>query len=193
MGIFGLLFGSRPNSDKKGGGNIPDRFADTGNELLNRPNSPSSTSRLAGSPRQSSSGGITPQNSRLNTDSGAAAKQNTKPNRKDSQPTHLFSGDSSVEAKKAAQYIGERIKADPPTMRRLGIGTADGLKKFVISATGRDYFRPEQAKKDREFLRQGKIEKTRLYEKASSSQQHAMRNTDTQKHLKGIYEGMFKK
>jgi len=78
-------------------------------------------------------------------------------------------------------------------MRRLGIGTADGLKKFVISATGRDYFRPEQAKKDREFLRQGKIEKTRLYENASPSQQHAMRNTDTQKHLKGIYEGMFKK
>ena len=193
MGILGSLFGSHSNSDKKGDGNIPDRFADTGNELLNRPNSPSSTSRLAGSPRQSSSGGITSQNSRLNTDSGAAAKQNTKPNRKDSQPTHLFSGDSSVEAKKAAQYIGERIKADPPTMRRLGIGTADGLKKFVISATGRDYFRSEQAKKDREFLRQGKIKETCFYKNASSSQQYAMRNTDTQNRLRNIYEDMFKK
>ena len=193
MGIFGSLFGSHSNSDKKGGGNIPDRFADTGSELFNRPNPPSSTSRLAGSPRQSSSGGIVPQNSRLNANSGAAAKQNAKSNKKDSPPPHLFSCNSSVEAKKAAQYIAERIKADPATMRRLGISTGDGLKKFVVSATGKDYFRSEQAKNDREFLRQGKIKETCFYKNASSSQQYAMRNTDTQNRLRNIYEDMFKK
>jgi len=194
MGIFGSLFGSRSNSGKKDGGNVPDRFADTGAELFNRPNPPSSMSRLAGSSRRSSSGGMMPQNSRLDANSGAAAKQNPKSNKKDNPPAHLFSCNSSVEAKKAAQYIAERIKGDPATMRKLGISTSDGLKKFVVSATGKDYFRSEPAKKDREFLRQGKIEKTRLYENASPHQQKVMRNDrDTQRHFGRLYEDMFKK
>lgn len=79
-------------------------------------------------------------------------------------------------------------------MRRLGISTGDSMRKFIIGATGKDYLRPEQAKKDREYLRQGKIQETSFYKNASPHQQKVMRSDrDTQRHFGRLYEDMFKK
>lgn len=191
MSLLGNLFGLGGGKPK---GTPADHSAAQGDELLNRPARSSSGSIFASSPRQSSSGGIMPQNLQLNTNSGGSNKQNSKLDATQKQ-SYLFSCNSSIEANKARRFLGERIRENSVVSKRLGIDSGEGLKRFVVSATGKgDYFRSEQARKDRNFFREGKIGKTSVYAKASPCQQRVMRNDrDTQKYLGSIYEDMFKK
>lgn len=79
MSLLGNLFGldgGRPKSGNKGA--VSDHSKDINDNAFNRPSGLSSSSSRFASSRQSSSGGIMSQNSRLRAISGDAAKQNSK-------------------------------------------------------------------------------------------------------------------
>lgn len=92
---------------------------------------PSSTSRFTGS-RQSSSGGITPQNSRLSANSGGATKQNSKTDATAKPIKNYFGTQSSEKLKDVAPRLVESWKKALPN----SLATRDETGKTMARIFG---------------------------------------------------------
>lgn len=179
MGILDFLGGGKKSNN--GSGENKTDFSDLYKQ-------PPQTSRFSNSRR-------TVVDSKISSSGGLANKESKLDAKTSKEKDYLFSCNPSIEKSRAIKYIGGKVRENEKLAKRLQLHTGDGLKKFVMSATGSgEYFRLDVAKRDKKFIEEGKIEKTSFYQKATPNQQKVMRqDRDTQRGLGNIYQGMFKK